>query len=102
MTELTLENLTALIEKGQELKKLLQETPEIIEYLKLAESLSGSILPIPSDRLICVSEAAKILKVSNSTICNYASSGILIPLYTAGSRHKKFWLSEVKAVAKRI
>ena len=102
MTELTLENLNNLIEKGQELKKLLQETPEILDYLKVVENLQGAILPIPADRLVRTGEAAKILCVSKDLISYYAKTGILTPFYTAGSTHKKFWLSEVKAVAKRI
>lgn len=100
MTELTLENLDAMISKAEQLKKILTETPEIIAYLKLASSFKGSILPTPTDRLIRTGEAAKVLNVSKATISAYAKVGILTPLYTAGSNHQKFWLSEVKAVAK--
>lgn len=102
MTELTLANLDALIQKAERLKELLQNTPEIIQYLQLADNLQGAIMPIPTDRLIRTGEAAKVLNVSKATISYYARTGILTPLYTAGSTHKKFWLSEVKAVAKRL
>ena len=91
-----------LIEKGRELKKLLQENPEILEYMRLAEKFSDAvILPIPTDRLICAGEAAKNLGVNPAKISEYADKQILTKLYVDGSSHSKFWLSEVKAVAKK-
>lgn len=35
MTDISLDGLERLIEKGRELKKLLQENPEILEYMRL-------------------------------------------------------------------
>lgn len=95
---MNLENLDLLIDKAQQLKDLLQGTPEIIQYLNLADNLQGAVLPIPTDRLIRTGEAAKVLNVSKATISHYAKTGILTPLYTPGSTHQKFWLSKVKAV----
>ena len=82
----------------------MKENPEILEYLRLLEKFSGekSIIPIPADKLVMSGEAAEVLGVNKATIDGYSRAGILTPLYTAGSTHKKFWLSEVKAVAKRI
>ena len=104
MSEISLETLEVLIKKGRELKQLLKETPEILEYLRLLEKFSNgerSIIPIPTDKLVKSGEAAEVLGVNKATIDNYSKAGILTPLYTAGSNHKKFWLSEVKAVAKK-
>ena len=103
MTEISIENINALIDKGRELKNLLTGTPEILEFLRIAESFNEekNILPLSSDKLVRTGEAAKILCVSKGMIQQYVKEGILTPLYTAGSGHKRFWLSEVKAVAKR-
>ena len=101
MTEISLDGLNTLIAKAKELKKLLQENPEILEYMRLAEKFSDAvILPIPTDRLIRTGEAAKILGVNPSKISEYVEKKILTKLYVEGSSHSKFWLSEVKAVAK--
>ena len=103
MTDISLEGLERLIEKGRELKKLLQENPEILEYMRLAEKFSDAvILPIPTDRLIRAGEAAKILGVNPAKISEYADKKILTKLYVDGSSHSKFWLSAVKAVAKKL
>lgn len=99
MAEISLENLNALVEKGRELQKLLTETPEIIDYLRLINS--GNALPLKTDMLIRVGEAAKILCVSKSTIYQFVIEKILTPYYTADSKQMKFWYSEVKALAKR-
>ena len=103
MTEINLETLNALIEKGKELKALLNETPEILEYLRLTDKLNGekNILPIVSDRLIRAGEAAEVLGVNSQTIGRYAREGILTPFKVDGSNQNKFWLSEVKAIAKK-
>ena len=101
MTEITLESLNAFISAGEKLKKLLTETPEIIEYLRLVTDGDKNILPIKSDVLVRVGEAAKILGVNKETIYRYATEKILTPLYTPYSGQMKFWLSEVKAVVKK-
>ena len=103
MTEISLETLNALIEKGKELKALLKETPEILEYLRLTDKLNGekNILPIVSDRLIRAGEAAEVLGVNSATICRYAREGILTPFKVDGSNQNKFWLSQVKAIARK-
>lgn len=103
MTEITLDGLNALITKAKELKKLLQENPEILEYMRLAEKFSdAAVLPIPTDRLIRAGEAAKILGVNPAKITEYADRKILTRLHVDGSIQSKFWLSEVKSVAKNV
>lgn len=103
MTEISLDGLNTLIAKAKELKKILQENPEILEYMRLAEKFSDAvILPIPTDRLVRAGEAAKILGVNPAKISEYADKKILTKLYVDGSSHSKFWLSEVKAVAKNV
>ena len=92
MTEISLENLNALVSKGRELQKILTETPEILEYLRLIQRGENNVL---------VGEAAKILCVSKATIYRYALDKALTPYYTAGSEQMKFWYSEVKALAKK-
>ena len=101
MTEISLENLNALVSKGRELQKILTETPEILEYLRLIQRGENNVLPMKTDVLIRVGEAAKILCVSKATIYRYALDKALTPYYTAGSEQMKFWYSEVKALAKK-
>ena len=101
MTEISLEQLNALITAGEKLKKLLTDTPEIIEYLRLIQDSDKNVLPIKSDVLIRAGEAAKILCVSKGTISHYVKVGILTPLFTPESTQMKFWLSQVKSVAKK-
>lgn len=100
MTEINLENLSALVEKGRELQILLTESPEILEYLRLIQR-NESIVPQKTDTLIRVNQAAKILCTSKAVIYRYAAERILTPYYTADSRQMKFWYSEVKALARR-
>lgn len=102
MTEISLDGLNTLIAKAKELKKLLQENPEVLEYMRLAEKFSdAAILPLPTDRLIRAGEAAKILGVNPAKISEFVDKGILKKFFVDGSSHSKFWLSEVKAVAKK-
>ena len=101
MTEISLESLNLLVERARELQKLLTESPEILEYLRLIRQGENNILPIKSDVLIRVGEAAKILCVSKATIYKYAVDRKLTPYYTANSEQMKFWYSDVKALAKK-
>lgn len=103
MNELNLDNLNMLVAKGLELQKLLHDSPEILEYLRLIRDVDTEkgTSAIGSDRLVRAGEAAKILCVKKETIYRYAMEKILTPMYTADSTHMKFWLSEVKSVARR-
>lgn len=97
-----LAELEALVEKGKELQRLLDESPEILKFMELMKELgdSAAILPAKADRLIRAGEAAQILGVEKSQIYKYAKEGKLTALYTAGSSHKKFWLSAVMNLPK--
>ena len=90
MTEISLENLNALVTAGEKLKRLLQDTPEVLEYLRLVSGV-----------LVRAGEAAQVLGVNKETIYRYAEEKLLTPLYTPHSNQMKFWLSEVKSVAKK-
>ena len=99
MTEISLEKLSAPNAVGEKLKKLVSETPEVIEYLRLVKGVE--VLPMKSDVLVRASDAAKILCVGKETIYRYATEKILTPMYTPYSTQMKFWLSEVRNVAKK-
>jgi len=98
-----LAEIEALVEKGQELKKLLQETPEIISFLTLLKDLGDEkvVLPIKTDILIRAGQAAEILGVDKALIYKYVKEGRLHPYRTPPASHMKFWLSEVKAIPQK-
>lgn len=103
MENLNLENLDTLISKAKELQHLLEESPEILAYLRLINETDARKLfpPKYDDVLLRVGDAAKILGVNSSTIHKYVKSGKLNRYYVEGSSHSRFWRSEVKALAKR-
>ena len=96
-----LKALDAAIEKTVQLKKLLNDSPEILEYLQLSKLVDKNVLPIPTDRLIRAGEAAKVLCVSKATVYHYARNKSLPAYLTPGSNHLKFWLSDIKKLARR-
>lgn len=100
---MTVSDIEAMVEKGKELQKLLQETPGIIRFMELMKELgdSAAILPAKADRLIRAGEAAQILGVDKNTIYRFAKEGRLTVLYTAGSNQKKFWLSDIIRLPER-
>lgn len=84
------------------MRKILESNPEIFEYMRLAEKFSdAAILPLPTDRLVRAGEAAKILGVNPAKIGEYAEKKLLTKLHVEGSSQNKFWLSEVKSMAKK-
>lgn len=94
------------INQLNELLKELAETQiklgEINILLDQLLTKHDKIIEFPQDdKLIRAGEAARILNVSKATIYWYASEGLLAAYYTAGSNHKKFWLSDVKNLAER-
>ena len=102
MGAINMEDLDAMVEKGRELKKLLSETPEILRFAECAKDCrEAPILVAQSDVLIRAQAAAEILCVSKSTIYSFVQQGLLDAYVTPGSFHKKFWLSQVKAIAKK-
>ena len=95
-----MKDLDNLVTKGQELKRLLTESPEIIEYMRLAQQGGGDVLlPERMDHLISAKKAAFILGVGKSTVYRLESEGHLTAFYTPNSRTKKYWMSDVMRVA---
>ena len=90
----TLQKFTAQAQKLQAIAADLQP------FLELIRELDGKIF-LPTDRLIRAGEAAQILGVSKAAISAFVKQGLLTPLYV-NSEQKKFWLSQVKALPRKI
>ena len=103
MDEINLENLNALVEKAVELKQVLSESPEILQYLRLIKEIGAEKVEVPrvDDVLLRAGDAAKILGVGQSRINAYVREGKLSRYYVEGSSHSRFWRSQVKALAKQ-
>ena len=97
MSEMELNELNDFVAKGKMLQRLLKETPEIIEYLKLAKE--PPVLPIRTDCLVLVAQAAKVLAVSRGTVYQYVKEGLLKAYYTPGSGRMKLWRSDLQSLA---
>lgn len=86
----------------EQLSKLAQIlTPELLRFMELAQNTETVIMPIKGDKLIFAGQAAETLHVNPNMITRYVNEGLLNPVYTPHSSKRKFWLSEVKALAKR-
>lgn len=94
--------IEAIVEKGRELQALLKESPNIVQFLRLVKETGKSMAALPalSDVLICAGEAANVLKVDRGSVYRYEKAGLLKAYYTPGSPRKKFWLSDVKELAR--
>ena len=78
----------------QELREISRTvTPELIRFLELSQNADTSIM------LVRQGEAARVLNVNRDAITQFVKAGLLTPYYTPNSRQRKFWLSEVKALA---
>ena len=95
---ISLDALDAMLAKGQELKSLLESSPEIAAFAEALKETKGPILVLPGERFIRAGEAAKILGVNENTISQYARQGKLTAYYTPGSSHRKYMLSAVLAL----
>ena len=84
MEQIAMNDLNALVAKGQELKAILTETPEILSFLRLIKDLGDgkAVLPAQTDALVFAGQAAKVLGVDKATIYRYVKDGILKPYYT--------------------
>lgn len=103
MSAVELSDLEAMVQKGQELKALLQETPEILSFMKCLHKSGDKqiVMPVSMDVLVLANQAAKVLGTDKSNIYRYVREGLIRPFYTPHSQYMKFWLSEVKALARR-
>lgn len=98
-----MEQLDALVKRGRELQRLLIENPEVLEFLRIVQELKEiPVMTEKADRLIELSEAARILDTNTGTVGKYVRTGKLTAYKTIGSNHRKFWLSEVMALPERV
>lgn len=93
--------LDALVERGRELQQLLHQSPELMAFAEGLRQAKEPVLLLEHDRLVGGNEAAKILRVNPSRICEYVREGRLHPYFTPGSRNRKFLLSEVWKIPQR-
>lgn len=101
MAQIRLEDLEKLIEAGEKLQKLLQQSPEIAAFAGAVQQAKEPVLLLEQDRLVMAGEAATILGTSKSHIGQLVKQGLLTPYYTPGSSYRKFRLSEVWAIPQR-
>lgn len=95
MAAISVDDLDKLIEKGKELKALLEKSPEITAFAKAVADNAKPVLVVDNDRLILAGEAASILGVNKSTIGRYIDEGLLNVYYVPHSSRRRFKLSEV-------
>ena len=75
-----------LIRKAQKLQALVAD---LQPFLELVRQLDGKeIVTVPTDRLIRVHEAAKILGVGKSAIGQFVKAGLLTPLYVNSDQRR--------------
>ena len=87
------------LDELREISKIL--TPELLKFLELTQGVEGAVMPVKADKLVRMGEAAKVLDTNTTMISRYVREGLLKPVYTPYSRQRKFWLSEVKGLARR-
>ena len=97
-SSISLDALDAMLAKGQELKALLESSPEIAAFAEALKETKGPVLVLPGERFIRAGEAAKILGVNASAISQYAKEGRLTAYYTPGSNQRRYMLSAVLAL----
>jgi hypothetical protein len=95
-------DIQQLLTAAKKLKKLLQESPEVMAFAEAIKDSRDPVLVLENDRLIRAGEAAEILCCSKNCIGTYCRDGLLTPYYTPGSTKRKFRLSEVWSPAKRM
>ena len=100
MSELNLETLEALVSKGQQLKSLLTEEPNLLKFLELLKGTEPNqlVMPPKADRLVGPKEVLGILRISPGRLEEYVKSGKLTAYYTPPASGRKFWLSDVMAI----
>lgn len=91
-------DLDAMLEKGQKLKALLEESSAVAVFAEALRDARDPVLVLEQDRLVRAGEAAKILGINQSTINSYVREGKLTPWYTPGSHQRKFKLSDIWAI----
>lgn len=87
------------VEEIKELSAVL--TPELLRFMELAQNTEPVLMPVESDVLIYTGQAATVLHTNTTMISRYVKEGLLEPVYTPHCSKRKFWLSEVKKLARR-
>lgn len=99
-TAINLETLDTLLDKGEQLKNLLTEEPNLLRFLELLKDtdVNQIVRPVEADRLIGPKQVISILKISSARLEEYVKRGMLTAYYTPPASGRKFWLSEVLAL----
>lgn len=97
MCSLDLDVLKQLTAQSERLSKVAAELQPFLELLK--EFDGREVLPMPTDRLIRSKAAAEILGVNQGTFNSFVRAGLIKP-YFVNSYQNRFWVSDVKALAK--
>lgn len=92
-----MDNMPQIIDSLESLKKVVSESPEVLECLKLLKECRSEVVitPVKADKLIGQKEVSEILGVSANRVGDYVKKGLLTAYYTPPASHRKFWLSEV-------
>jgi excisionase family DNA binding protein len=95
--EINLAVLDQLIEKVEKLKSILQETPQINEFINLMQKgiPDNFVIPQQADQLLSMNKVAKLLGVNSGRIYQYVAQGRLPFVYTPPTSGKKFRTSDV-------
>ena len=101
VTQIRVSDLNALLEAGRQLNDLLKESPAITAFADALQQAKEPVLVVEQDRLVLAGEAARILGTNKVQISEYVKQGLLTPLYIAGSRCRRFRLSEIWKIPKR-
>jgi hypothetical protein len=95
-------DIQQLLIAAKTLKKLLQESPEVMAFAEAVKDSRDPVLVLENDRLIRAGAAAEILCCSKNKIGTYCRDGLLAAYYTPDSSQRKYRLSEVWSLAKRM
>ena len=96
------EKLEHITRQCERLKELLTETPEIVEFIKATKEASNTgyetVKPLDKDvicNLLSAKEVAKILKVNENRVGEYAKEGLLPYCFMPYSSSRRFRVSDV-------
>lgn len=103
MSTLDVDALEGIVKQGMALKKLLKESPELMDFLKLVRDTGKdlAIVPAKADPYIEIGVAAKVLGTTKNRLYEFVKQGYLSPYYLPGGQQMKFLLSEVEALPER-
>ena len=96
-------DIEKLLAKGQELKQFLRDSPDVLEFLRLAAktTLQKPVIIPPDERYIHAGEVAKILCIDKGAVYRLEKAGRLTAYYVGDASRMKFKLSDVLAIPQR-